>query len=170
MLPPLLALAATVRLRSVRGSREMAMEAFLLGYRENALAPDEIIEAVWLPAVPDGALFVCEKLSKRYDQDISTVSAAFLIERDGEQVRRARLAFGGLGPKAARAARAEAALAGSAWSQAALELAASALERDFAPLSDLRSTAGYRQAGAAGLLRRLWWRSAGMPVDVQAFA
>lgn len=170
MLPPLLALGATVRLRSVRGGREIPVEAFLLGYRQNALAADEIIEAVWLPQVPHGAFFVCEKLSKRYDQDISTVSAAFLIEREGDRVRSAQLAFGGMGPKAARATGAEAALAGITWSPEALERAAEALAGDFAPLSDLRSTAAYRLAAAQGLLRRLWFRSAGMTADVQAFA
>ena len=170
MLPPLLALGATVRLRSQRGARELAVADFLLGYRRNALAEDEIIEAVWLPCVPEGAVFACEKLSKRYDQDISTASAAFLIERRSGIVARARLAFGGMGAKAARATRAEAALVGSAWSPAALEAAAAALAEDFAPLSDLRSTAGYRRAAAAGLLRRLWWRADGVTADVQAFA
>ena len=170
MLPPLLALGATVRLRSGAGSRDIAVADFLLGYRRNALAADEIIERVWLPRVPDGALFVCEKVSKRYDQDISTVSATFLIERDGAGVRMARLAFGGMGPMAARAPAAEAALTGAAWSPETLERAAAALAEDGAPMSDLRSSAAYRLAAAQGLLRRLWWRSAGVAADVQQYA
>ena len=165
MLPPLLVLGATVRLRSAEGVREMGVADFLLGYRRNALAAGEVIEAVWLPRVADGASLVCEKVSKRFDQDISTVSAAFLIEPGGA----ARLAFGGMGPMAARATRAEAALDGS-WSQAAVERAAEALTADFAPLSDLRGTAGYRLAAAQGLLRRAWWRSAGVAVDLREFA
>lgn len=75
-----------------------------------------------------------------------------------------------MGPTAARAAQAEAALLGAEWSQQALDRAADALAGDFAPLSDLRSTDQYRRAGATGLLRRLWWRATGQPVDVQEFA
>ncbi len=166
MLPPLLALGATVRLRDLDGAREMAVEDFLLGYRHTALRPGEVIESVVLPRPPAAAGFVCEKLSKRHDQDISAVSAAFLLDRAGGTVR---LAFGGMGPMAARAPRAEAILA-SAWSPAALDRAADALADDFAPLSDGRGTAEYRRTAAWGLLRRLWWRleRPGLPADVQA--
>ena len=165
MLPPLLALDATVRLRSLRGSRDLAVEQFLLGYRRTALQPDEIIDSVFLPRIPAGATLLCEKLSRRYDQDISAVSAAFLLDPDGQT----RLAFGGMGPVAVRARHAEAALAGE-WSAAALERAAAALAGDVSPLSDGRGTAAYRLAAAQGLLRRLWWRVAwpDLAADVQA--
>lgn len=155
MLPPLLALGAIVRLQSLNGSRDLPVEQFLLGYRRTALAADEIIESVFLPRVPPGATFVCEKLSKRYDQDISAVSAAFLIDPAGAT----RLAFGGMGPTAVRARHAEAALA-DGWSTATLDRAVIALADDVAPLSDSRGTAAYRLSAAQGLLRRLWWRVA----------
>ncbi|MGI4800155.1 MAG: FAD binding domain-containing protein [Janthinobacterium lividum] len=165
MLPPLLALGAVVRLRSFGGSRDLPVEEFLLGYRRTALRADEIIEGVFLPRPPSGATLVCEKLSKRYDQDISAVSATFLLDPAGTT----RLAFGGMGPMAIRARHAEAALAGE-WSPAALERAAAALADDVAPLSDGRGTASYRLAAAQGLLRRLWWRVARpeLAADVQA--
>ena len=167
-LPPLLALDATIRLRSADAAREMAVATFLRGYRKTALEPDEVIERVTLPRVPGGALFVCEKVSKRHDQDIATVSSAFLVEIVAGRVQRARLAFGGMGPMAARASRAEAALEGGEWSQAALDRAAAALAADFAPLSDGRGSAAYRLQAAAGLLRRLWWRARGAAAEVQA--
>ena len=165
MLPPLLALGAIVRLRSLDGCRDMLVEDFLLGYRRTALRADEIIDSVFLPRLPPGATLVCEKLSKRYDQDISAVSAAFLLDPAGTT----RLAFGGMGPMALRAHHAEAALAGE-WSPAALDRAVAALADDVAPLSDSRGTASYRLAVAQGLLRRLWWRIARpeLAADVQA--
>jgi xanthine dehydrogenase small subunit len=169
-LPPLLALGATVTLRSRRGARELPVEAFLLGYRRTALAPDEVIESVFLPHPPEGSVFACEKLSKRHDQDISAVGAALLLQlRDG-RVAAARLAFGGMGPMPARAPQAEAALLGAPWSAATIEQAAAALAADFAPLSDWRATAAYRAAAAANLLRRLWWRQArpDLPLEVHA--
>jgi xanthine dehydrogenase small subunit len=167
-LPLLLALDATVTLASARGERALPVEAFLLGYRRNALAPDEIIRDIWLPRPAPGAIFVAEKLSKRHDQDISTVSLAALVEHRDGVVTRVRLAFGGMAATAKRAAAAEAALLGAPWSRASVEAAAEALATDFTPMSDWRGSAAYRGAAAAGLLRRLWWRAQGELAEVHA--
>ncbi len=170
MLPPLLALSATIRLRAPAGTRDLPVADFLRGYRLNALAPGEIIESVFLPAPPPGSTFLCEKISKRYDQDISTVSAAILLRIDNGTIMDARLAFGGMAATAARALHTEAALTGAPWSPVTLDTAAQALAQDFSPLSDLRSTATYRQAAAAGLLRRLWPRLERTDLDLQTLA
>ena len=45
-LPPLLLDDAEVELASVRGTRRLAVEAFLTGPKQNALDPDELIAAV----------------------------------------------------------------------------------------------------------------------------
>ncbi|MXP65902.1 2Fe-2S iron-sulfur cluster binding domain-containing protein [Roseomonas sp. M0104] len=171
MLPPLMALGAEVVLASARaGERRLPVAAFLTGYRQTALAPDEIILRVLIPRPPADAVLVCEKLSKRHDQDISTLSAAFLLRVAEGMVTEARLAFGGMAATAARAPQAEAALAGAPFNEASFALAAEALRQDFAPLADWRGGAGYRQQGAAGLLRRLYWRLArpDLALEVQA--
>ncbi|MCI0752175.1 xanthine dehydrogenase small subunit [Teichococcus vastitatis] len=159
-LPPLLALDAAVVLASAGGERILPVAAFLTGYRRTALAADEIIRAVVLPRPPPGAILACEKLSKRHDQDISTVSAAFLLRLESDRVTAARLCFGGMAATAARAPHAEAVLAGAAWSEAGFDAAAAALAQDFTPLADWRGSAEYRLRGAQGLLRRLYWRVA----------
>ena len=56
----------------------------------------------------------CYKVSKRFDQDIAAVCGAFVIELDGDRVRDARIAFGGMAATPARARRTEAALDRSA--------------------------------------------------------
>lgn len=167
-LPPLLALGASVTLASQAGMRTLPVADFLLGYRKNALAPGEIILSVTLPRPAPDALFACEKISKRHDQDIATVGAALLLRLDGGVVAEARLAFGGVGPTVARAARAEAALIGRAFDEAAVNDAAEALMQDIAPLSDWRGTADYRRLVAQGLLRRLHLRATqpDMPADI----
>jgi len=160
-LPPLLALGASIVLASdARGERAVPAARFFTGYRQTLLAPDEVILRIDLPRPPPGSVFVCEKLSKRHDQDISAVSAAFLLRLEGAQITEARLAFGGMAATPARAAAAEAALAGAPLHEQSFAAAADALARDFTPLSDWRASAAYRQAGAAGLLRRLYWRAA----------
>ena len=96
------------------------------------------------------------KLSKRFDCDISAVSAGLALRLQGDQVAEARLAFGGLAGIVKRASTAEAALVGQPWTEATLRAAQQALSADFQPLSDLRASAGYRRQAAASLLERLW--------------
>ncbi|MDQ1081392.1 xanthine dehydrogenase small subunit [Pseudoroseomonas cervicalis] len=170
-LPPLLALGAMVELQSAaRGARSLPVAEFLTGYRRTALAPDELITAIELPRPPPGAILACEKLSKRHDQDISTVSAAFLLELEEGRIRQARLAFGGMAATVLRAAGAEAALTGAPLAEASFAAAAQALAGDVAPLSDGRGSAEYRLRGAQGLLMRLFWRATrpDLALEVQA--
>ena len=153
-LPPLLALGASVTVASLRGRRVLPVETFLKGYRVNDLAADEVVVSITLPRPDPADIFICEKISKRHDQDIATVGAAFRLRMEGERVAEAWLAFGGVGPMAARAPRAEAALVGRRLDAAALDAAAAALAEDIAPLSDWRGTAAYRLMVVQGLLRR----------------
>jgi xanthine dehydrogenase small subunit len=159
-LPPLLALGATLRIAGPDGMREMAVQDFLTGYRSNALRPGEIIRDVLIPRPPAGALFAAEKLSKRPDQDITTVGLSAVIAFEGGRVTWARIALGGTGPRAERCEPAEAALAGQPWRREVVEAAAAAIEKAIAPVSDWRGSAEYRRIAAGNLLRRLWHRQA----------
>ncbi|MEX8510414.1 MAG: xanthine dehydrogenase small subunit [Leptothrix ochracea] len=97
------------------------------------------------------------KISKRFDCDISALSAGMAIQLDAAGVvTGVKLAFGGMAAVVKRAAGTEAALLGQPWNEATLERALAALEADFTPLSDLRASASYRRAAARGLLMRLW--------------
>ena len=155
-LPVLLALDAVV----VTSARRLKVTEFLRGYRRHALAADEIIVAVELPA-PDGPLFA-EKLSRRHDQDISAVSLVACLGP------RPRIALGGMGPMAARARAAEAALTGHA--RGDFQAAAAALAQDFAPMDDWRGSAAWRLAAARGLMQRLWLRLAHPELPAEPFA
>jgi xanthine dehydrogenase small subunit len=155
MPPVLLALETKLRLVSTRGSRELPLEQFFLGYRETALAPDEVIESISLPKLRRGEVFHCDKVSKRRDQDISTVAGAYRIHIQGGGIEGARLAFGGMAAIPKRASHAEAVLLKDGFA-----VAAAALAQDFQPIDDWRGTASYRQTVAANLLRRLELRIA----------
>jgi xanthine dehydrogenase small subunit len=153
-LPVLLALGASVLLRGTQ-PRELPLEDFFLGYQKTAREPGEVLVAVRIPPMPPGSSFGAWKVSKRRDQDISAVSAAFRLVRDDRGfVTEARLAFGGLAAVPARAPLAEEALRGQPFHQKALESARGALALDFAPLTDGRATADYRRVVAANLLTR----------------
>jgi xanthine dehydrogenase small subunit len=97
------------------------------------------------------------KLSKRFDSDISGLACGLAIALDAQGViTAARLAFGGMAAVVKRAAQAEAAMVGQPWSEDTANAAAAALARDFAPITDLRASASYRQRVASNLLRRFW--------------
>jgi xanthine dehydrogenase small subunit len=168
-IPCLIALDATVRLASRSGARTLSVESFITGYRKTALAAGEVIAAIRIPLLAAGQEFAAYKLSKRFDQDISTVIGAFRLERQGDEVRDIRAAYGGMGPRAVRAAGVEAALARRSWTPAALADVDALLARDFTPMTDHRGGAGYRLRAAAGLLRRLQLETtATAPVRVEA--
>jgi xanthine dehydrogenase small subunit len=169
MPPVLIALETSVSLVSSRGVRAMPLEEFFVGYRKTALAPDEVIASVSLPKLWTGEVLFCDKLSKRRDQDISTVAAGYRLRLEDGTIADVRIGFGGMAATPRRAAHVEQALKGQVFGAAAFEAAANAVSRDFQPIDDWRGSAVYRLEAAANLLRRLYWRIAepGAVVEVE---
>jgi xanthine dehydrogenase small subunit len=170
MPPALLALDASLVLRHGAERRELPLSSFFLGYRKTALRPGELVERIRIPHGKPGRLFGAHKLSKRFDQDISGVCGAFAVELEGNRVRSARVAFGGMAAVPVRAAAAEAALAGKPWTEATVEAAAAALRAELSPISDMRAGAEYRRLAAGNLLRRFWIETAGAPGRTRVLA
>ena len=154
-IPCLIALDATVTLTTSAGSRTLPVEEFITGYRKTALTPGEVIATIRIPLLTDGQRFTTYKLSKRFDQDISTVIAAFRLTLDGERVHEIRAAYGGMAARAARAKNLEMLLAGRDWTQVSEADIRAALAHDFTPMGDHRGSAAYRLRAAANLVRRL---------------
>ncbi len=153
--PCLLALGAEVTLASRAGKRTLPVEQFITGYRKTALKPDEVIASIRIPLPSDGTQFTAYKLSKRFDQDISTLVAAFALKVEGGKVASLRAVYGGMAATTKRATNVEQALIGKPWTPATLAKIDDAIAKDFQPLTDFRGTAAYRLRAAAGLVRRL---------------
>ncbi len=160
MPPVLLALEASLKLVSSRGARDLPLDEFFLGYRKTALAPDEVIQSLSMPRLWPGEVFFCDKLSKRRDQDISTVAGAYRLRIKNGSIEDVRTGFGGLAATPVRARNVEQALKGQLFAKATFEAAARAVPKDFQPIDDWRGSATYRLTAAANLLRRLYWRIA----------
>jgi xanthine dehydrogenase small subunit len=143
-MPVLLALDATLILQKGEATREARLARFYTGYRKSVLLPGEFIRSIRVPKPAPGARFAAYKLSKRFDQDISSVCAAFHVDRG-----KARFGFGGMAATPARARQAEAAYAARG-----VEAACTALVEDFSPISDQRASAWYRIRAAQALLRK----------------
>jgi xanthine dehydrogenase small subunit len=166
MPPALIALGATLVLRKGGETRALPLEDYFLAYGRQDRRPGEFVEAVIVPRPDEATLYRVFKLSKRFDQDISAVCAGFALTiRDGV-VEGARVAFGGMAATPKRAMACEAALIGQPWTEATIERAALALEREFAPIDDLRASAVYRMAAAQNLLRKLFAEAGGAAIDV----
>jgi len=168
-IPCLMALNAEVKLHTQAGSRWLPVEQFILGYRKTAMAQDEFIAAVRIPLLGKDRIFTAYKLSKRFDQDISTVVAAFSLSVTSGVVRDLRAAFGGMAAQAARAKHVEAALNGQPWSEDSIARIDQAIAQDFQPMSDHRGAAAYRLCAAANLVRRVHAETtSGQPAQVWA--
>ncbi|MEO1226919.1 MAG: xanthine dehydrogenase small subunit [Pseudomonadota bacterium] len=170
--PFLIAVGARLRLRQGDARREVALEDFFIEYGKQDLRAGEFVEAVLLPRRGPNMLLGVYKISKRRDQDISSVLAALAVTVDGSSglCTDARLAFGGMAGTPALARHAMAALVGQPWTLASVRQAKSALAEDFAPLTDHRASAWYRLEVAGNLLERLYWQHQGDNVATAAHA
>ena len=164
--PALIALGATLTLRSRAGRRTIALEDYFIDYGKQDRRAGEYVESVHIPRPnPDDIIHIA-KLSRRFDSDISAVCGAFrLTVRDGI-IHHARIVFGGMAATPRRASGCEAALKDKPFTRATMEQAMVALRADYTPLSDVRGSAAYRLDAAANLLMRLWHRAQGDPVSV----
>jgi len=153
-MPALIALGASIGLRRGENTRTLALEDFYLGYQKKALDAGEFVAAVDVPLPTPATRLGFYKISKRIDQDISAVCAAFALRMEGDLIAQARIAYGGMAAIPERARHAEAALTGARFDAAAADVAAAALAQDFAPITDMRAGAAYRLQVAGNLLRR----------------
>jgi len=167
--PALIALGAMITLVSLEGGeRTIPLEDFFLDYRKTELRSDEVIASVTVPRARAGETLRTYKISKRYDQDISTVCGAFRLAMDGATITDIRIAYGGMAATPKRAPNAEAALRGKPLTVATAREAGKALVSDFRPLTDWRGSAAYRQRVAASLIERLARDLEGDVVEVMA--
>ncbi|MFD2740059.1 xanthine dehydrogenase small subunit [Sulfitobacter aestuarii] len=154
--PVLIALGAEVILRKGAGRRTLPIEDYFIDYGKQDLAPGEFVERIDIPHSRADTLHSAYKISKRRDEDISSVAAGFSITLEKGMITAARIAFGGMAATPKRAAKVEAALIGAPWAEASLRDAAARMPEDFTPLSDWRASADYRMRAAQNLLRRFW--------------
>ena len=173
-MPALIALDTRIVLRRGADTREMPLDAFYLGYQKTALQPSEFVVALRVARPAPTLRFRTYKVSKRYDQDISAVCAAFAIEVMDGHIVQARIAFGGMAATPKRAGHAEATLLNAPWTEATVSRAMDALATDYQPLTDLRASSAYRETVARNLLWRFWLETRDdAPLalfDVDAFA
>ena len=129
-LPPLLIEAVQIELASVRGTRTLSLQEFLVGPKRNALDPDELVVSVRL--TPSGAPQTFMKVGPRNAMVIAVCSLALAVDREHAELR---AAYGSAGPVTALVT-------------APLDEAGGFADRVAAaasPIDDVRGTAAYRR-------------------------
>lgn len=156
MPPPLMALGATITLQKGEKTRQLPLEKFFIQYRQQDRAPGEFVAQIQMPLPKAEAFFSAYKISKRRDEDISAVAAAFYLELDGGKIGTIRMAYGGMAGVPKRATHVEAALKGKPFTRENIAAALDEFDQDFTPLTDMRASADYRQQVAKNLLLRFY--------------
>ncbi|MEX3007399.1 xanthine dehydrogenase small subunit [Hoeflea sp. TYP-13] len=165
--PPFIALGASVTLQKGSATRTIDLEDFFIDYGKQDRAPGEFVKAVHIPKLPEGDKFAVYKISKRRDEDISAVCAAFRVRLDADgNVESARFAFGGMAATPKRATAVEQTLTGNPWNEAEIERAMAVFDQDFTPLTDWRASAEYRMLTTKNLLKRFFLETQGQAVQV----
>ena len=161
-MPLLIALRAQVVLASqARGERALPLEALYTGYRQNVMAPDELLVRIVVPKPTSSEQLKAYKISKRFDDDISAVCLVLNLDIAGGTVQRASVGAGGVAATPVRAQQTEAALQGQPWTEATVQQAMRVLQAEFSPISDMRASGDYRRTVLGNLLQRFWLESQG---------
>jgi aerobic carbon-monoxide dehydrogenase medium subunit len=145
-LPPiLLTLGARVRAASRRGERWIDLTDLFVGYYQSAVARDELITQIEIPAQPPGVHTWYEKFAALSADDWPAVGVAVWFRTEAGTITESRVAVSAATERPVRAAGAEAALAGKPTTPQTFADAADAAAQEIEPLSDIRGSAAYKR-------------------------
>ncbi|MBO6900849.1 MAG: xanthine dehydrogenase family protein subunit M [Rhizobiaceae bacterium] len=153
--PPLLALDAQVELRSIEATRRLPLADFVLGNRETARQPNELVTAIHVPGSATSGRSAFVKLGARRYLVISIAMAAANVKiGDDGAIASARMAIGACSPVARRLTALEAALVGRHADAGLLDMFDDAHFAGLTPIDDVRGTAQYRHTAAREIVGR----------------
>jgi aerobic carbon-monoxide dehydrogenase medium subunit len=143
----LLALEGEVEANGPKGKRTIKAEDFFMGLFETALAPQEVLTAIRVPAANKDTRVGFTELARRHG-DYAIVGLAASARADGKGLADVRLAYFGVGNTPVRVKKAETTLASGN-----IDAAVAAL--DLEPHDDVQATAKVKKHLAGVLLRRV---------------
>ena len=152
-LPLLLSLDAKIVLKSIKKTKIVSLNDFFIDYRKTKLKKGQFIDSIRIPLFPKN-IFKAYKISKRFDDDISSVCASFNLEVVNKKIKNIRIAYGGMASIPKRAKYCEKILLNSSITEQIIKKAQEALEKDFKPISDMRASRKYRMEVAKNLIHK----------------
>lgn len=153
----LLCYDAQVALTSAAGTRWLPYHQFHLDYKKMQLRPDELLSCIRLPRVQTPQIIhqLFHKVGTRRYQAISKVCFAGRLILQDNNIIQARLAWGALAPVVKRTMLCEQMITGKRLSDLTipfLQQIREQLQKEIAPIDDIRSSAHYRRTVAGNLL------------------
>jgi carbon-monoxide dehydrogenase medium subunit len=154
MAPPLLALDAEAVVAGPAGQRRVPLASFFRGVRQTALAPDELLLEIVVPApgARSGGQYL--RHTPRRELDIAVVGVASQVTLTDGVCGTVRIALASVAPTPIRALAAEQALAGQPPTPELIERAADLAVDAARPISDQRGSADFRRHLVRVLTRR----------------
>ena len=150
--PNLMALEAQVELESVRGSRRLDLQEFILGNRKTAKADDELVTGLLIPKPSANAFGAFEKLGARKYLVISIVMTGVVAEwNEDQRIGKIRIAVGSCSEKSIRREKLEKECEGKRMDQ--IRIRTEHLE-NLSPIDDIRAKADFRLEVVSELILR----------------
>ncbi len=149
----MLALGASLVLRSAEGERVVPLDGFYVATFETRLRPDELLTEIRVPLPSAGTGHSYQKL-KRKVGDFATAAAAALITLQGGTCSRAAITLTNLGPTPIKVTEAEDVLTGQVIDGDVIDRAAERAVAASDPSEDLRGSIAYKKHMAGEMTRR----------------
>ncbi len=149
----MLALNASYTLQNQAGQRQIAAREFYEAVYTTALAEDELLTEIHVPAPAKGTGMSYQKI-KRKVGDYAIAAAAVTLSMSAGQCTDAAVALTNVGDTALLSLEAAEAIKGSAVDARAIDRAADAAMADCEPVEDMRGTVEYRTAMVGEMTRR----------------
>ena len=140
----MLALGAQLVARSVRGERVIAAPDFFQGPFTSALADDEVLTEIRIPAASERSAGTYLKLERKVG-DFATAAVAVQVEMSNGHIGRAGIGLTAVGPTNLKAVEAERVLAGQEPTEEVIAEAARLAAIACDPRDDLRGSAEYKR-------------------------
>ena len=137
--------AAKIVATSPTGSREIAMEDFILDSYTTSLAANEIVTEIQIP-LPEATAGSAYVAFKRSASAYPTVAAGVLLSMDGGTCRQATVVLGGAGSTAIYSTAADTILSGQVINDDSLSRAADAVVSESSPPPDARGSEAFKRA------------------------
>ena len=153
-LPALLALNAKLILQS-KNQRLLDIKDFFKAYRKTALKNKEFIKEIRIPILKSH-IFKCYKISKRIDDDISSLFVAYLMKLKNNIIIDINIAYGGMDSIPNFAFKTQKYLIGKEFNLKNIDKSKQMIEKDFTPLPDVRASSTYRNLVSKNLMDRLF--------------
>jgi xanthine dehydrogenase iron-sulfur cluster and FAD-binding subunit A len=141
---PLMALDASVVLRSSKGIRTVPLADFYLGVRKTVMQDDEILTEILVPRMRNDQRGIFAKMGLRAAMAISIANVAIIASLHSNKIKTVSITMGSVAPKIVHAIAAEAFLIDRELDPETIEKASRLAVETIKPISDIRGSDDYR--------------------------